>query len=492
MKSTEKIWQELRNLKYGYDDLRKEIAIITSKKNDATQTSRRGALTSSGVTAERILKHIYRREGKEIGGKPADKLMLDELISELSERTKPSLLPPHMIPHLRTVQAWRNLGGHDKGDFGDVNDDTLIAVSIALNAVVSWFFESYLGGEFAELGVKNEINIDSVEVCTVFTENERQWQDYFWFVNRNENIRAIESTYLKSLQVKYKIPDERIQKIKSGFQRNIAEFKELIEQALEDGRIEIFEAEAIEHSREMCCISVAEAKELIIASMAHRKMEVKNAGNFQIHWIDEIIAAMKDACNIPEMVEQNNDIVDIVAVSSEDVEFDLNEIMLEETIEFDVVIDDEYVTVSQTDTDSFVINFNYNFLHRLDFDFTISYEKISINSNNTRVLITQYASQLSAIKLIGNEFWIDSGTSETRNLNQGTGINILKIAIPSSNGQFYPDWKKNLMSKEEDKDILIIIERYPDSKLEFGFNIQIGKSLAKHKLQFGNYSLNEL
>jgi len=307
MEPNEIIWQELKNLKHGYDDLKKEISNITRKKHEATQTSRRGALTTSGVTAERILKYIYRREGKESGHKPADKLMLDELISELSERAKPSILPHHVVTHLRTVQAWRNLGGHDKGDFNEVIDDTLIGVNIALNTVVSWFFESYLGGEFAELAKNNEIDTSSVEISNSLTENEKVWQDYFWFANRNSSIRAIESSYLNSLQVKFNISEERIQYIKNGFQRKIEEFKELIEQALEDKKLEIFEIEAIEHSRETCCISLVEAKELIASSIEKSEIDFSEVRFFNIPWLKDVFETKKRGNLIPQVEAENDE-----------------------------------------------------------------------------------------------------------------------------------------------------------------------------------------
>jgi hypothetical protein len=307
MESTDIIWQELKNLRHGYDDLRKEIANITNKKNETTQTSKRGALANSGVTAERILKYIYRKEGKETGGKPADKLELNDLISELSERTKPAILPPHVVSHLRTVQTWRNLGVHDKGDFNDVNDDTLIGVNLALNTVVTWFFENYLGGEFAELANNNEINTTTSEISNSVTENEKIWQDYFWYANRNASIRAIESTYLNSLKVKFNISEDRIEHLKRGYQRNVAEFKELIDQALEDSKLEAFEVEAIEHARESCCISIMEAKELITSAMEKMQPDLSDSADLQISWLKDVFEAKRGGNGIAEEQPRNID-----------------------------------------------------------------------------------------------------------------------------------------------------------------------------------------
>jgi hypothetical protein len=263
MSANDEIWVELKKLRHGYDDLRTEIANITNKKTNATNTSRRGALTASGVTAEQILKYIYRKEGKEKNGKPAEKLMLDELISELSERHKPSLLPTHVVTHLRTVQAWRNMGGHDKGDISEVNDETLYAVNIALNAVVSWFFGNYLGGEFAYLSENNEVTSINQNDSEEITPYENNWREFYWHAMRNGQLKKLDEVYLKSLQDKHKISDEKVSLIKSSFIRNLEDFKNVIAEALEDSKLEEHEAIALEHARVLCCISQKEATEIL-------------------------------------------------------------------------------------------------------------------------------------------------------------------------------------------------------------------------------------
>lgn len=156
----------------------------------------------------------------------------------------------------------------------------------------------------------------------------------------------------------------------------------------------------------------------------------------------------------------------------------------------DVIIDDKYIKVIQVSENVFHLNFKPSFLHRLDFEFNISNEKIILNSNNTRILITQYKSQFSAIKLVENEQWIEENETKLKYLNLGTGINIIKIAVPNSKGEFDSKWKKNLLSDEDDKDIVIIIEKYLQNDTSVKFILQIGKYEKEYWLEFGQYSIN--
>jgi hypothetical protein len=105
-------------------------------------TRKRGALATAGVTCESLLKFVYKQEGLEKGSRPASSLMLEDLVQKLSQ-----VLPPHIIINVRTIQAWRNMGAHDKGDFRDIDDFTIAQVEHSLNSVVNWFFTSYLNEE---------------------------------------------------------------------------------------------------------------------------------------------------------------------------------------------------------------------------------------------------------------------------------------------------------------------------------------------------------
>ena len=158
-------------------------------------------------------------------------------------------------------------------------------------------------------------------------------------------------------------------------------------------------------------------------------------------------------------------------------------------INLNIVIDDEYIKVVQLSEFKFSIIFTNTFLRRLDFNFNISNDKIILNPKKTPILIKQYASVLSAIKLIEAEKWAEHNVTEMRQLNLGTGSNLLNLDIPNSSGQFHYDWKKRLLSANDDNDIHIVIERYVNSSFGFDFNLSIGKYSRKYRLGFGEYSI---
>jgi len=474
MHLNDEIWLELKKLRLVYDDLRKEISNITNKQTDATQTSRRGALTTSGVTAEAILKYIYKNERKDKNGKPAEKLMLDELISELSERQKPSLLPHHIITHLRTVQAWRNIAGHDKGDITDVSNDTLIAVNIALNAVVSWFFESYLGGEYAQLAVNHELPINAKKPEKKILENEQIWVDYYWYAMRNEEVRGLDISYLNSLQEKQNIPEDRILSLKSTFKRNITTFQKLIEEAFEDKELEKFEAEAIEHARVACCISVKEAKEIFITKLRSTNLISflidKDSG---IEWIDECKETIPLSGSPSEMP------ITVDAPPQADI---LPETRSSKDNVFFCVFNEDLAACYQTGPQDFMINFKPSYLNRLDFSFVINKEKIQIYSKKQKIFILY----------LSESVWLQDEETITKDLTGTNGVVYdMKIRIPDSQDNFLPDWKKRILAIDADKDIEMIIERIPSDETVFMLTISAGKIHHKNKLTIGTYLINQ-
>jgi hypothetical protein len=53
-------------------------------------------------------------------------------------------LPPQVLINFRTIQAWRNLGTHDKEDLRTIDQNSFIQIDMALNNVIHWFFNSIL------------------------------------------------------------------------------------------------------------------------------------------------------------------------------------------------------------------------------------------------------------------------------------------------------------------------------------------------------------
>jgi len=143
------IQEQIEQLKVEYRDVKSVLETLSRDLNNTAYL--RGALSGAGAAAELILKCVYRREKKvddkipvdrayELKKQESEKLMLDELIRGVEAH-----VPLRIITHLRTIQAWRNIGSHNKGQVADtINETTLQIVSLALNELVTWFIREYL------------------------------------------------------------------------------------------------------------------------------------------------------------------------------------------------------------------------------------------------------------------------------------------------------------------------------------------------------------
>lgn len=197
--------QEIERLKHAYLDLKEEMILLTKDQQGASMTRKRGALATAGVTCESLLKFVYKNEGLEKGSRPASSLMLEDLVQKLTQ-----VLPPHIVINVRTIQAWRNMGAHDKGDFRDIDDFTIAQVEHSLNSVVNWFFTSYLN---EELDVVNKHDANEQNAApskeTVSSSDEIQMSD----------IVGYYSTEYKTVEVEYcrfDIENSRIEFLESG------------------------------------------------------------------------------------------------------------------------------------------------------------------------------------------------------------------------------------------------------------------------------------
>jgi hypothetical protein len=256
------IREELERLRHDYDDLRREVRSIRgqSGQRDLGLARRRGVLSTAGTTAESLLKFVVRREGLDRQSKPADKQMLEELI-----RTLAGVIPEHVQAHLRTVQTWRNLGAHDKGDIRQVDEDTLHGVLQALNQVVVWFFQSYMGGDYAALALA----VRDDEVADVaHRAGLEEWKELYWWAMRGGRLRALDENGLGAVQRRESLAEAELLALRESFQRDIDGFRAMVADALEDGDLEPYEVEALEHGRQTACISRREAREVVAQALA--------------------------------------------------------------------------------------------------------------------------------------------------------------------------------------------------------------------------------
>lgn len=251
--SQSEVRRELERLKYAYDDLRREIREL--RAGDTGLSRRRGVLASAGTTAESLLKFIYRREGREKGSKPADKLMLDDLAGALKD-----ILPEHIQVPLRTVQAYRNLGAHDKGDIGSVDEQALLTVNTALNQVIVWFFEAYLGGEFAALA-----NTHAQDDSSNTTNRPAlvEWRELYWWLMRGGQLKLLDQKALEKRQREGGLTDAEVSEVRSAYSRNMEMFLQAVDEAFDDGILEDYEVEGLEETRVFACLSEREAQGLV-------------------------------------------------------------------------------------------------------------------------------------------------------------------------------------------------------------------------------------
>lgn len=151
----QELQNQIKSLEKEYRDLRIAMNSLANNLNNTAVV--RGTLSGAGVAAESILKCIIRREkiniktkdpnipeerAEEIRKKEVQSLMLDDMIKLVEHK-----IPLNVLTNLRTIQAWRNIGSHDKGEHtieDTVTIQSLQGVSGALSEVVMWFIGKYL------------------------------------------------------------------------------------------------------------------------------------------------------------------------------------------------------------------------------------------------------------------------------------------------------------------------------------------------------------
>lgn len=285
---------QIESLQREYLDLRTAMSSLAVNLNNNAML--RGTLSGAGVSAESILKCVIRRErinvktkdpkipierADEIRSEEVQGLMLDEMIRLVEKR-----IPLRVLTHLRTIQAWRNIGSHDKGGNNiseTINSGTLQVVSLALSELVNWFVGEYLNHDISGFIFNETISEDNNLISTI------EWQEEYWFAMKKGSLKALDEAKLNKIQHLHKISNSEIESIKSNFDRKEELFMQILNEAFEDNVIEIDELEAIEHSRADCCISLKETKEIL--EKYNWKVKFKeNPENLNVGWMrDELV-----------------------------------------------------------------------------------------------------------------------------------------------------------------------------------------------------------
>jgi sulfatase modifying factor 1 len=251
----ESLSAEVARVRRDFADLRAELAQVRALPSAPTR--RRGVFTSAGVVAESLLKVVYRREGRETGGRPAAGLTLEELTVALKDA-----LPEHIKAPLRTVQDFRNkLGAHDNGDLSRVNPLALETVDTALAQVVLWFLSAC--GADVDPGADGDSRPPATAAAALDAADAPDpldaWRERYWWGMRGGGLKLLDVKALKNLALKGGLTDGQRASVEAAFRRDLAAFDEVLSQALEDAHFGVCEVEALEQARLDACISAREA-----------------------------------------------------------------------------------------------------------------------------------------------------------------------------------------------------------------------------------------
>ena len=286
--------KQIETLQREYKDIRKAISLALNLNNNAILAV---TISRPGVAAESILKCFIRQKrinvktndpkipierADEIRKNEVQKIMLDEMIKLVEQH-----IPLRILTHLRTIQAWRNIGSHDQGENNiseTVNSSTLQVVTIALTEIVNWFVGEYLNHDLSGFNYNEVLPEDKTEIST------NEWQEEYWFAMRKGSLKALDEAKLNKIQHIHNISSEEIEFIKSNFERKEELFMQILNEAFDDSIIDIDELEAIEHSRIGFCISSKETKEILEKFNWKSKFK-DNPEKLNVDWMrDELVA----------------------------------------------------------------------------------------------------------------------------------------------------------------------------------------------------------
>jgi sulfatase modifying factor 1 len=274
-RGTDPVRAELEQLRRDYEDLRHEVVLLVraheAQREAGLSSRRRGVLASAGSAAESLLKFVVKREGLDRQTKKAESLMLDELITKVKEH-----VPEHVQTHLRTVQAWRNQGAHDKGDIHQVTSAELQQVDTALARVMIWFFGDYLGDEFADLAARLR-DASPREAKPERAEREAklgEWREAFWWAMRSGAPSILEQKTLEAIQRRHLLTDAEVESVRVSHRRKVEELREVLEEAAATGDVAMH-AHTLEHTRLDACVSEKEAEALAgsLATLAGARVD---------------------------------------------------------------------------------------------------------------------------------------------------------------------------------------------------------------------------
>ncbi len=500
----QEIKSQISKLEREYTDLRFALSSLSNNLNNTAFL--RGALSSAGSAAELILKCIYRKEkvvdpkiphdrAEEIKKLESEKLMLDELIRLVGDK-----IPLRISTHLRTIQAWRNIGSHDKGEINEtVNSSTLQVVSLAMNELVIWFVGEYLNQDTTVFNA----SIPRTET-TENIEDFEQWTEAYWYAMKDLTISKLEQSQLDFIAKKINLLDATKNEIINQFTRDKEGFVELVTEIFSHKSITSDDLEHLEYIRKGSCISIKEASE-VIPELPNFNVFSKFllTENIDFPWFDKIIDDATVKINSAQVDPAPSK--SITSKISEAVIDFLSEEDEEEAMQIETVneYDDEIVTVIHDITNK--TNHEYFFEYKHDYLFEIILLHFKINHES--IVFNQIGEDFKfSYSINRNEnnhnrplFWtwekLEVSKGEFIDLTKGTGYNSIKVDVPFDNK--FPShglYKQfNLGQSVE-----IIIDRFPNDTQYFQVNIVFGPAAQRinnrqvifsYKLKFGDCNL---
>jgi uncharacterized protein (TIGR02145 family) len=182
-----------------------QIEVNQLKNSNANSTRLRGLLIGSGVVLELVLKCVYKIEGFEKDSKPSDKMLLEDLIQATQSK-----LPGGVLIHIRTIQSWRNFGGHSKGDVViEVKQSEIDILYSALSEIVNWFLNEYIKIDSLKNPSVNKdpINNKSNKIANNRMNNKNRLMLFFgigliscfiagYLINKNNQNKEIEKEWI--------------------------------------------------------------------------------------------------------------------------------------------------------------------------------------------------------------------------------------------------------------------------------------------------------
>lgn len=102
----------------------------------------KGVMQNARLVLEALLRSLVTEELKQTPGKA----MLDELVTRFRQQAHTGIIPPNVLAHMGTVQAWGNLSAHDHaGSLGDsgvkVGLEEVVASLNSMVAILGWYSE---------------------------------------------------------------------------------------------------------------------------------------------------------------------------------------------------------------------------------------------------------------------------------------------------------------------------------------------------------------